>query len=163
VGVVHRYREVLAGEAMGGGPVMLSWDEVSRAGELAILGKNVVIHEFAHKLDMVGMGQGHKADGAPPLPPGFLGLGADAARQHWRRTMQEAYAGFREAVAMAERFGGEPPWLDDYAATDPAEFFAVTTEAYFVQRDRLAQELPTLPPLYDGLFLSAQPAAPAQT
>lgn len=155
VGVVHRYREVLAGEAMDRGPVMLSWDEVSRAAELAPLGKNVVIHEFAHKLDMHGMHPGQHPDGAPPLPPGFLGLGADAARQHWRQTMQDAYAGFKEAVAMAERFGGEPPWLDDYAATHPAEFFAVTSEAYFVQRERFAEELPTLLPLYDGFFRSA--------
>lgn len=155
VGVVHRYREVLAGEAMDRGPVMLSWDEVSRAAQLAPLGKNVVIHEFAHKLDMHGMGGAQQPDGAPPLPPGFLGLGADAARQHWRATMQDAYAGFKEAVAMAERFGGEPPWLDDYAATHPAEFFAVTCEAYFVQRERFAQELPTLAPLYDGFFKAA--------
>ncbi len=155
VGVVHRYREVLAGEAMDRGPVMLSWDEVSRAAELAPLGKNVVIHEFVHKLDMHGMGGTQQPDGAPPLPPGFLGLGADAARQHWRATMQDAYAGFKEAVAMAERFGGEPPWLDDYAATHPAEFFAVTCEAYFVQRERFAQELPTLLPLYDGFFKAA--------
>lgn len=155
VGVVHRYREVLAGEAMDRGPVMLSWDEVSRAAELAPLGKNVVIHEFAHKLDMHGMGTGQHPDGAPPLPPGFLGLGTDAARQHWRQTMQEAYAGFKEAVAMAERFGGEPPWLDDYAATHPAEFFAVTSEAYFVQRERFGQELPALLPLYDGFFRAA--------
>ena len=55
--------------------------------------------------------------------------------------------GRNKAVAMAERFGGEPPWLDDYAATHPAEFFAVTSEAYFVQRERFAQELPTLLPL----------------
>ncbi len=155
MGVVHRYREVLAGEAMDRGPVMLSWDEVSRAAELAPQGKNVVIHEFAHKLDMHGMGQGQHPDGAPSLPPGFLGMATDAARQHWRLTMQEAYAGFKEAVAMAERFGGEPPWLDDYAATHPAEFFAVTSEAYFVQRERFAQELPTLLPLYDGFFRAA--------
>ncbi len=155
VGVVHRYREVLAGEAMDRGPVMLSWDEVARAAELAPLGKNVVIHEFAHKLDMRGMRQGQQPDGAPPLPPGYLGLSPEAARQHWRHTMQAAYTGFKESVAMAERFGGEPPWLDDYAATHPAEFFAVTCEAYFVQRERFAQELPTLLPLYDGFFRAA--------
>ncbi len=153
-GVVHRYREVLAGEAMDRGPVMLSWDEVRRAAERAPLGKNVVIHEFAHKLDMHGMTPGHRPDGAPPLPAGFLGLGAEAARQHWRTTMQAAYNNFREAVSLAERFGGEPPWLDDYAATAPAEFFAVTCEAYFVQRERFAQELPTLLPLYDGFFVA---------
>ena len=66
--------------------------------------------------------------------------------------MQAAFDRFREAVSMAERFGGEVPWLDDYAAKDPAEFFAVTCEAYFVNRERFAQEFPELMPLYDGFF-----------
>lgn len=152
-GVVHRYHEELAGEAMDGGPVMLSWDEVSRAGELAASGRNVVIHEFAHKFDMHDTGHGERPDGAPPLPPGFCGLpDAAAARGHWQRTMQSSYDRFREAVSLAERFGGEWPWLDDYAATQPAEFFAVCCEAYCVQRERFGQELPELLPLFDGLF-----------
>jgi len=156
-GVVHRYREVLAGEAMDRGPVMLSWQEVAHAGALAPQGKNIVIHEFAHKFDMHGIQRGQSPDGAPPLPDGFLGLpSATAAREHWRHTMQEAYTGFREAVAMAERFGGEAPWLDDYAATHPAEFFAVTCEAYFVSRERFGQEFPSLLALYDGFFKAAQ-------
>ncbi|MDP1688435.1 zinc-dependent peptidase, partial [Hydrogenophaga sp.] len=64
-----------------------------------------------------------------------------------------------EAVAMAERFGAERPWLDDYAAKDPAEFFAVTCEAYFVNRERFAQDFSALVALYDGFF---RPAANAQ-
>lgn len=155
MGVVHRYREVLAGEAMDRGPVMLSWQEVRQAAELAPAGKNVVIHEFAHKLDMHGMSAGEQPDGAPPLPVGFMGQPRARGREHWRRTMQTAYGNFCEAVNMAERFGGEAPWLDDYAATHPAEFFAVTCEAYFVQRERFAQEFPELLPLYDGFFRSA--------
>ncbi|HJV60518.1 MAG TPA: M90 family metallopeptidase, partial [Albitalea sp.] len=63
-GIVHQYDETLAGEAMGGGPVMLSWHDVQAAGESAEWGYNVVIHEFAHVLDM---GDG-EADGVPPLP-----------------------------------------------------------------------------------------------
>ena len=63
-GIVHAYDEVLAGEAMDGGPVMLSWRDVAEAGESADWGYNVVIHEFAHVLDM---GDG-MADGVPPLP-----------------------------------------------------------------------------------------------
>lgn len=156
VGVVHRYSEVLAGEAMDRGPVMLSWQDVARGAELAPEGKNVVIHEFAHKFDMHDMQHGHSPDGAPPLPLGFLGThNAAAAREHWRKAMQEAYSQFREAVTMAERFGGEAPWLDDYAATNPAEFFAVTCEAYFVHRERFALEFPSLLPLYDGFFRAA--------
>jgi Mlc titration factor MtfA (ptsG expression regulator) len=66
--------------------------------------------------------------------------------------MQESFDRFREAVALAERFGGEAPWLDDYAAKDAAEFFAVTCEAYFVNRPRFETEFPELMQLYDGFF-----------
>ncbi|MDZ4130329.1 MAG: M90 family metallopeptidase, partial [Hydrogenophaga sp.] len=130
-GVVHHYNEVLAGEAMDRGPLMLSWEEVAHASVAAESGSNVVIHEFVHKMDMRGISLGEHPDGAPPLPKGFLGTrGASEARQLWRDTMQTAFDAFREAVAMAERFGADRPWLDDYAAKDPAEFFAVTCEAY---------------------------------
>lgn len=155
-GVVHHYDEVLAGEAMDRGPLMLSWEEVAHASVAAESGSNVVIHEFVHKMDMRGISLGEHPDGAPPLPKGFLGTrGASDARQLWRDTMQTAFDAFREAVAMAERFGAERPWLDDYAAKDPAEFFAVTCEAYFVSRERFAQEFPALVALYDGFFRPA--------
>ncbi|MDP3203550.1 MAG: zinc-dependent peptidase [Hydrogenophaga sp.] len=159
-GVVHHYNEVLAGEAMDRGPLMLSWEEVAHASEAAESGSNVVIHEFVHKMDMRGISLGEHPDGAPPLPKGFLGTrGASEARQLWRDTMQTAFDAFREAVAMAERFGADRPWLDDYATKDPAEFFAVTCEAYFVNRERFAQDFPALVALYDGFF---RPAANAQ-
>lgn len=152
-GVVHRYREVLAGEAMDRGPIMLSWEAVEQADAGAELGHNVVIHEFVHKMDMRGIAMGQHPGGAPPLPPGFLGTPSEsAARARWQSVMQPAFAGFREAVAMAERFGEAAPWLDSYAAKDAAEFFAVTCEAYFVNRERFATEFPTLLPLYDGFF-----------
>lgn len=158
-GVVHHYDEVLAGEAMDRGPLMLSWEEVAHASVAAHSGNNVVIHEFVHKMDMRGISLGEHPDGAPPLPKGFMGTrSASEARGVWRETMQHAFDGFREAVTMAERFGAERPWLDEYAAKDPAEFFAVTCEAYFVSRDRFAQEFPALVALYDGFF---RPAAPA--
>jgi MtfA peptidase len=153
VGVVHQYEEVLAGEAMDRGPVMLSWDDVSRAPQWAQDGGNVVIHEFVHKIDMRGMHSSEHPDGAPALLHGLWGCSsALAARAHWQRTMSEVYQQFREDVALAERFGGEPPWLDRYAAQDPAEFFAVTSEAYFVQRARFADAFPALLALYDGFF-----------
>ncbi|HXE22337.1 MAG TPA: M90 family metallopeptidase [Rhodoferax sp.] len=148
-GVVHRYSEVLAGEAMHKGPVMLNWRDVAHAGAQAGHGYNVVIHEFVHKMDM----QSGRADGCPPLPPGFLGTrGPAAARRLWLATLQPAYDAFREQVIMAERFGGEPPWLNAYGATSLAEFFAVTCEAYFVNRPRFELELPVLVPLYDAFF-----------
>jgi MtfA peptidase len=152
-GVVHHYGEALAGEAMDRGPIMLSWEDVYRAALVAESGSNLVIHEFVHKIDMRGMQPGGSPDGAPTMVGGLWGIQSEfRAREHWRSTMSEAYDRFREQVAMAERFGGEPPWLDAYAATDPAEFFAVTSEAYFVNRPRFDIEFPVLAPLFDGFF-----------
>jgi Mlc titration factor MtfA (ptsG expression regulator) len=143
-GVVHDWDEVLAGEAMAGGPVMLSWHDVREAGSAWDQGYNVVIHEFAHKLDM----RDGADDGCPPLP-------SRAARDAWRSTMQAEYEAFRERVVVAERFGGEPTWLDPYGAQAPGEFFAVACEAYFVNPQRFATEFPRLVPLLDGFFKPA--------
>lgn len=152
-GVVHHYDEVLLGEAMEHGPVMLSWPAVDEAGRPDQAGRHgatsVVIHEFMHKIDMRNGG----ADGCPPLPPGFMGTAsARAAHAAWRAAWEPAYEQFREQVIIAERFGGAWPWLDAYGATAPAEFFAVACEGYFVDRGRFAQEFPTLLPVLDGLF-----------
>ena len=158
-GVVHHYREVLAGEAMNQGPIMLSWEQVARAGHDAQAGSNVVIHEFVHKFDMQGMGRGGYPDGAPQLPTGFMGTRSHGeASKVWSDTMQRAFDHFREAVAQAERFGAETPWLDSYAAKDPAEFFAVTCEAYFVNRTRFGDEFPSLLTLYNAFFEPATSA-----
>ncbi|MDB5967052.1 MAG: hypothetical protein JWQ72_3552 [Polaromonas sp.] len=147
-GVVHSYSEVLAGEAMERGPVTLSWQDVSEAGMSAEQGYNVVIHEFVHKLDM----RDGAPNGCPPLP-------SREARAAWQAAMQPAYTGFREAVVMAERFGGDTPWLDAYGATSPAEFFAVAAEAYFVNRARFSQDFAGLTLLFDGFFGPHQAAA----
>ncbi|MBX3657900.1 MAG: zinc-dependent peptidase [Ramlibacter sp.] len=140
-GVVHHYSEVLTGEAMDGGPVMLSWHDVRDAGETARDGYNVVIHEFIHKIDL----RDGLPDGCPPLP-------SAAARQAWLDTLNGAYETFREQVILAERFGGEPAWLDPYGAQSPDEFFAVACEAYFVNRPRFAGDFPALVALFDGFF-----------
>ncbi len=150
-GVVHQYDEVLLGEAMQGGPVMLSWPAVHAAGTPGPgeHSTSVVIHEFVHKIDM----QGGAADGCPPLPPGFLGTTSSrAAREAWRAAWQPAYEQFREQAIIAERFGGAQPWLDTYGATAPAEFFAVACEAWFVHRERFTQEFPTLAPALQAFF-----------
>ena len=148
-GVVHHYAEPLLGEAMQRGPIMLSWQAVANAGPQAAQGTNVVVHEFAHKLDM----RSGRADGCPPLPAGFMGThSARAAHELWWARWEPAYEDFKQRVAMAERFGAPPPWLDAYGATAPAEFFAVVCEAYFVQRHQCAHELPTLLPLLDAFF-----------
>ena len=147
-GIVHHYAEVLAGEAMEGGPVMLSWSDVDSAGRTAEQGYNVVIHEFIHKIDM----RDGAPDGCPPLP-------SRRARQDWLAVMQAQYEAFRERVIVAERFGGEPVWLDPYAATSISEFFAVACEGYFVNRQRFAAEFPALPPLLDSFFRPSGAAA----
>ena len=147
-GVVHRYSEVLAGEAMDRGPVTLSWQDVASAGEQAGQGYNVVIHEFVHKIDM----KNGAPDGCPPLP-------SRAARAAWQAAMQPAYEAFCEQVTIADRFGGQPPWLDAYGATAPAEFFAVACEAYFVNRERFTQDFAALTPLFDQFFKVNRPVA----
>jgi MtfA peptidase len=141
-GVVHDWHEVLAGEAMDGGPVMLNWHDVAHAGASAEIGFNVVIHEFVHKIDL----RDGAADGCPPLP-------SRGARQRWLETLQHEYQRFREQVIVAERFGGEEPWLDAYGATAIDEFFAVACEAYFVNRERFGREFGELTALFDGFYL----------
>lgn len=155
-GVVHHYDEVLAGEAMQGGPVMLSWPAVQQAGGDAQAGGSVVIHEFVHKMDM----QAGAADGAPPLPRGFMGAASRReAAACWQRTWAPAYEAFRQQVIMAERFGAPPPWLDAYGASAPAEFFAVACEAHFVQPERFAQTFPPLSAALRAFFRQEQAAA----
>ena len=109
-GVVHEWDDELAGEAMPGGPVVLSWDATAHDPYM-----NVVIHEFAHKLDM----RNGEADGVPPLHPGM-------DRHAWLAALEDAYEGFCNAVDR-----GKDTWLDPYAAEDLSEFFAVITEAFF--------------------------------
>jgi hypothetical protein len=140
-GVVHAYAEVLAGEAMEGGPVMVNWTDVDSAGNTADRGYNVVVHEFIHKIDM----RDGTPDGCPPLA-------SRAAREAWLAVMRSEYEAFREKVIIAERFGGEPTWLDSYGAISIDEFFAVACEAYFVNRPRFDAEFPALGPLLDGFF-----------
>ncbi|RRS05384.1 zinc-dependent peptidase [Aquabacterium soli] len=115
-GVVHQYDEVLAGEAMPDGPVMLSWHDVQQARNLEH-GYNVVVHEFAHALDMIG----GELNGTPPLP-------ADISKAQWQDVMWQGFDRHSEALAR-----GEDTWLDPYAAeAGLVEFFPVVTEAFFV-------------------------------
>jgi len=108
-GVVHHSEDALSGEAWQHGEVVLSWADSAHAGEID--GHNLVIHEFAHKLDM----QNGAANGFPPLHPGM-----DAG--HWSKAFSQAYENFRHHHHHG---------IDPYAATDPAEFFAVLSEVFF--------------------------------
>ena len=135
-GVVHAYDELLSGEAMAGGPVMLSWHDVAEAGESADWGYNVVIHEFAHVLDM---GDG-EPDGVPPLP-------SASARQAWIRVLDPAFDAFCHQVDA-----GEETALDPYGAEGLEEFFAVAVECFFVSPWALKREQAALYSLLAGYF-----------
>jgi hypothetical protein len=128
-GVVHEWDDELAGEAMPGGPVVLSWDAAANDAHM-----NVVIHEFAHKLDMLN----GEADGLPPLH-------REMDRAAWAHAFREAYEGFCDAL---ER--GKDTWLDPYAAEHPSEFFAVVSEAFF---EHPAETRRRYPDVYEQLRL----------
>lgn len=129
-GIVHHYDEELAGEAMDGGPLMLSWADVLPAagGEPSPTAYNVVIHEFAHVLDL----RDGAADGVPLLPDA-------AARRAWVEVLMPEYDALRERVVC-----GHDSVLDAYAAEAPDEFFAVASEAFFVTPAALRDERPAL-------------------
>ena len=135
-GVVHQFEEELSGEAMYGGPIMLSWRDVAESGESAELGYNVVIHEFVHILDM----RNGDADGMPPLPN-------VASRDRWAIVIDAA---FDEFCARVDR--GEETLLDPYGAEGLDEFFAVASEAFFVAPHPFAREHAPLHALFVSFF-----------
>ena len=134
-GVVHRYVEELSGEAMEGGPLMLSWSDVAESGESAAWGYNVVIHEFVHVLDM------HAARAGMP-----------SAGASWPKCLRKEYDDFADRVDA-----GEDTLLDPYGAQAIEEFFAVAAEVFFVAPDELRGEEPALYALL-GEFFRQNPA-----
>lgn len=135
-GVVHEMDETLSGEAVQGGPVMLSWRDVRSAGAKASQAYNVVIHEFAHVLDMAN----GTPDGVPQLP-------IEINPADWRRTYAAAYETFCQAVD-----DGQETAVDPYGAESPDEFFAVTSEAFFVAPEGLQAEHPAVYGLLQRYF-----------
>lgn len=127
-GVLQDRRQALSGESWSQGQVILSWQDTLEGAAVADDGQNVVIHEFAHQLDQ----ENGPANGAPRL----------AGRQHYARWSQVMAAEFARLQAQAE--GGQATLLSHYGATDPAEFFAVASEVFFEQPQRLAAEHPVL-------------------
>jgi hypothetical protein len=123
-GIVHTGYEELDGESAEGGPVALAWEEARPQPIEEVY--NVVLHEFAHKLDEFNGG----ANGLPPLH-------ADMSVATWSGVMNTAFEAFNAAIERGE----EPPF-DDYAGTDPAEFFAVISELFFTVPGGLRDEYP---------------------
>jgi Mlc titration factor MtfA (ptsG expression regulator) len=127
-GVVHRHHEPLAGEAMPKGPVVLSWPDVEASADFDEAGMNLVIHEFAHKIDM----RDGDANGCPVLP-------ADISPDEWKRTMSAAFDDFKARIDRGERTD-----IDEYAAESPGEFFAVLSEVFFADPTLLLHEYPAV-------------------
>ena len=139
-GVVHREQAPRAGEAWLQGPVILSWADVAPRADGE--GVNVVIHEFAHKLDMLN----GDANGFPPLHAGMQ-------RRAWAAAFEQAYADFTRRVEADEETR-----LDPYAAESPAEFFAVMSEAFFEIPAVVQGEYPAVYAQL-GLFYKQDPLA----
>src|SRR5690606_36470518 len=132
-GVVHEYVQETSGESWEGGPVILSWEDARPDPDTLA---NVVIHEFAHKLDQ----RAGSADGMPGLR-----AHRDLDARHWRDVLETTFDDFNawvdeieaailshmdpESDAAADWYADLP--LDPYAAQDPAEFFAVSSESFF--------------------------------
>lgn len=170
-GVVHEWHEPASGEAVhAGGAVVLSWED---AQESDAPGYNVVIHEFAHKIDMGGDGA---ANGRPPFLAEFH---QEINPAQWKKAFSAAYEDFCRRVDEREAqlpgdfddhrpdhadlydmlFGDLP--LDPYAASHPAEFFAVASEAFFVLPEPLAEDYPEIYRLL-SMYYRQDPLTPGQ-
>jgi len=131
-GVVHTTNQALGGEAWLRGPVILAWDDTAHAGYID--GQNLVIHEFAHKLDMMN----GVANGFPPLH-------SNINKHEWSEVFSAAFSDFRKNLHNKRRAG-----IDHYGATNPGEFFAVLSEVFFEMPQVIHQYYPSV---YDNLVL----------
>jgi len=127
-GVVTHTNQGLSGESWSDGRVILAWDQVLQGGHNAMHGQDVVMHEFAHQLDS----ETGQTNGAPLLS-------SAAAYRAWSQVMEKEYEALLQAIQHHHH-----TVIDPYGATNPAEFFAVSTEAFFKKSKELAQHHPAL-------------------
>jgi hypothetical protein len=134
-GLVSHKTRVMAGEAWSDGKIILSWESVARGAADFADGYNVVLHEFAHQLD----NQFGHANGAP-------WLSSHQALQDWSRVFNDEFTRLRQLAQdpVARSLQTEEQVLDFYGASEPAEFFAVATEAFFERPYALAARHPQL-------------------
>lgn len=125
-GLVHDNKITATGEAWSRGPVILAWTDVKRDSFTPRAGHNVTIHEFTHKLDMLN---GH-ANGMPPLH-------SNMHRSEWTKSLSDAYD-----ILVNDIRNHEPTSINEYAATNPAEFFAVISETFFTAPAIVKQHSP---------------------
>lgn len=147
-GVVHEYDESIVGEAWDGGPLLLAWSDV-RDPALRDQPYNVVIHEFTHKLDLLN----GEANGVPPFN---RSTHPELTLRDWKTALDDAFGRFNAELDLieralppdldpdadqAQRYYAHLP-LDPYAAQDEGEFFAVSSEAFFVNPAKMALAFP---------------------
>ena len=121
-GIAHQQNSPLSGESWQNGPLILSWEDVRRDSYRHHPGRHVIIHEFAHKLDALN----GRVNGMPPLHP-------DMPIEKWSSTLNRAYQHLLQQVAKGK------DCVNPYAATSPAEFFAVLSEYFFTAPKVLKQ------------------------
>ena len=164
-GVVHEYVEPIAGEAWDGGPLLLSWEDAQQSATGSGAPYSVVIHEFVHKLDLLD----GEADGVPP----FLAMHKPLTPGRWRNVLDQSLNRFAAELDLidgelpndldpesdeVDRYYAHLP-LDAYAAHDHAEFFAVSSETFFVDPVRLHNAFPEWYELLAQFFLQDPLAA----
>lgn len=144
-GVVTEVEDDLIGEAWERGPLVLSWADVATDLAHPFDGFNVVVHEIAHKLDMLD----GALNGVPRLPP-------HVARRDWLAAMQPAYDALLRAV---ER--GRDTLIDPYAAENVDEFFAVVSELHFSDPATLDRAAPSVAALLQRFYgATSKPSEP---
>lgn len=120
--------QVKSGESWQIGIVVLSWEDIRRDVHNWKDGRNVILHEFAHQLDQ----ESGDVSGVP-----ILEKRADYVS--WGRIFREEYEKLCHKVAQ-----GVETVIDEYGATNPAEFFAVVTETFFEKPFQMKKEHPEL-------------------
>ena len=123
------------GESWQFGPVVLAWDSSRRGGKNAFDGHNVVMHEFAHQLDQID----GAADGAPTLGQGEERGQRRQLYRSWALVFSRDFECLQKKAAKGKR-----TVIDHYGATNPAEFFATATEAFFEKPRQLKKKRPEL-------------------
>jgi MtfA peptidase len=141
-GMVLEGEEIREGESWHRGAIVLSWDDVREDSADPDDGYNVVLHEFAHQIDTMH----GKGDSSPVLQD-------RASYAAWSEALAKNFRKFQRDI---ER--DRDTILDDYGATDPAEFFAVATESFFEMPGELREDYPGL---YEELkrFYQQDPAS----
>lgn len=136
-GIVTETQQHRLGEAVWQGPIVLSWDDVLSGGRRECRGSNLVLHEFAHQLDMMN---GRFIDGIPPLKH-------QSELDRWVDVMQPAHE-----QLLSDCSHRRANVIDCYGATNAAEFFAVATETFFENSRALFRHNPELYTLFKDYF-----------